>query len=57
MHADMVLIEANVITMDPSQPYAKAIAIKNDKIVKVETNEEINSLIDKNTKVINGYCV
>ena len=53
MHADMVLIEANAITMDPLQPNAKAIAIIDDKIVKVGTNEEINSLINKNTKIIN----
>jgi predicted amidohydrolase YtcJ len=52
MSADTVLIEGNLITMDPSQPNADAIAIKNDKIVKIGTNEEIKSLIGENTKVI-----
>lgn len=38
--------------MKQSQPYAEAIAIKDDKIVQVGTNEEIDSWIGKNTKVI-----
>ena len=39
--------------MSPSQPSAEAVAIKKDRIVKVGTNKEINSLIGKDTKVIN----
>jgi len=48
-----------VLTMNPSQPFAEAIAIKNDRIVKVGTNEEITRCIGKNTKVIglNGRTV
>jgi predicted amidohydrolase YtcJ len=38
--------------MNPSQPQAKAIAIKGDRIVKVGTNDEINLLVGKDTKVI-----
>ncbi|MBA7468018.1 Adenine deaminase [subsurface metagenome] len=39
--------------MDSSQPSVEAIAIKKDRIVKVGTNEEINSWIGKDTKIIN----
>ena len=39
-------------TMNQTQPYAEAIAIKHDKIVQVGTNEDIKPWIGKNTKVI-----
>lgn len=52
MLADLALMNGKVLTMNPKQPYAEAIAIKNDTIVKVGTNEEINRWIGKNTKII-----
>jgi hypothetical protein len=52
MRADLVLLDGNVLTMNPSQPFAEAIAIEEDRIVKVGTNEEINQWIGKNTKVV-----
>lgn len=52
MKADLVLLDCNVLTMNPSQPHAEAIAIKEDKILKVGTKEEINRAIGKNTKVL-----
>ena len=39
-------------TMSPRQPVAQAVAIRKNKIVKVGTNQEINQLIGKGTKVI-----
>jgi predicted amidohydrolase YtcJ len=53
MSADLALLSGKVLTMNPSQPSAEAIAVKSDKIVKVGTNEEITQHIGKNTKVIN----
>jgi predicted amidohydrolase YtcJ len=53
MLADLALISGNVVTMNFAQPTAEAVAIKNDKIVRVGTNEEINSWIGENTKLIN----
>ena len=50
--ADLVLLDGNVLTMNPSQPRAEAIAIEKDRIVKVGTNEEITQLIGKTTKVV-----
>jgi predicted amidohydrolase YtcJ len=53
MWADLVLADGNVLTMNPSQSHAKAIAIKKDRIVKVGTNKEISRWIGKKTKTIN----
>jgi len=50
--ADLVLINGNIITMNPKQPKAQATAIKHDKIVEVGTNHEIKPWINKNTKII-----
>jgi len=52
MWADLALMDGNVLTMNPSQPHAEAITIKNDRIVKVGTNEEISRWIGRNTKII-----
>jgi predicted amidohydrolase YtcJ len=59
MEADLVLLNCNVLTMNPSQPHAEAVAIKEDKIVKVGTNEDINRLVGKDTRVVelNGETV
>ncbi|MCP2519077.1 amidohydrolase [Candidatus Aminicenantes bacterium AC-708-M15] len=50
--ADMVLLNANVITMNPKKPSAQAVAIIGDKIVKVGKNKEVEKLIGVQTKVI-----
>jgi predicted amidohydrolase YtcJ len=57
--ADLVLLNGQIVTMNPSQPYAEAIAIKSNKILRVDTDAEINRLIGENTKVIrlNGKTV
>jgi predicted amidohydrolase YtcJ len=52
MSADLALTGGKVLTMNKSQPYAEAVAIKDDRIVKVGTKDEIAPWIGKNTKVI-----
>jgi len=52
-NADLALINGNIITISPSKPQAQAIAIKNETIIEVGTNKEIQLYIGKNTKVIN----
>ena len=42
--ADLVLVGGNVLTMNPLQPSAEAIAVKGDRIIKVGTNEAISGL-------------
>lgn len=41
---DLLLIDANVITMDPARPTAQAIAIKADRIVWVGRDEDARQL-------------
>jgi len=50
--ANLVLLNGNIITMNPKQPHAQAIAIKYDKIVEVGTDKEVKPWINKNTKTI-----
>jgi predicted amidohydrolase YtcJ len=50
--ADLALTCGNVLTMNPSQPCADAVAVKGDKIFKIGTNEEISQLVGEETKVI-----
>ena len=38
---DLILYNANIITVNPNQPSAQAIAISSDKIIVVGTNESI----------------
>lgn len=52
-HADLVLTNANVLTMNPSEPHAEAIAIRDEKIVSVGTNNQVQPWIGKQTNVLN----
>jgi predicted amidohydrolase YtcJ len=57
--ADLVVINANVRTMDKSKPTAQAIAVKGRKIFFVGSNDEVKKFIASNTKTIdaNGKLV
>ena len=50
--ADLVLIHGNVLTMNPTQPRAEALAVTKDRIVKVGSEDEITQLIGGNTRVL-----
>ena len=52
MPADLVLINGRIITMNPAQPYAEAVAIEATKIIQVDTSNTIADLISGETKVI-----
>ncbi|MCS7386618.1 MAG: amidohydrolase [archaeon GB-1867-005] len=52
LFADLVILNANVITMDEEKPKAEAIAIKDKKIIYVGSNKDVEELIGGNTKVI-----
>src|SRR4030042_1469153 len=52
MIADLVLVNANVLTMNATSPRAEAVAVIKDRILKVGKNTEINPLIGKNTTVL-----
>jgi predicted amidohydrolase YtcJ len=59
MNADLVLLNANIITMNPKNPHAEAIAIKKDRIIKVGKSIDIPPFINKSTEVLdlNGKTV
>ena len=50
--ADLVLLNGNILTMNPKMPNAQAIAVKGNRISHVGTNQEVSQLIGENTKVI-----
>ncbi|HRH41922.1 MAG TPA: amidohydrolase [Pyrinomonadaceae bacterium] len=52
--ADLVVINANVRTMDKFKPTAQSIAVIGNKIVAIGTDAETKPLIGKNTKVIDA---
>lgn len=57
--ADLVLLNGQIVTMNPSQPHVEAVAVLDNKILRAGTEAEINKLIGENTKVIhlNGKTV
>jgi len=50
--ADLVLRNGKIVTLDPANPQAQAIAITDGKIVAVGTNAQISSQVQPSTKVI-----
>jgi predicted amidohydrolase YtcJ len=49
---DLVLLDANVITSDPSQPRAQAIAIKDGRFTAVGSSQEIRALATRGVQTI-----
>jgi len=50
--ADLVLLNGAVWTVNPDQPWAEAIAIKEDKILEAGSSQEIREMIGDSTHVI-----
>ena len=50
---DIILYNANIITVNSKQPKAEAIAIINDKIVAIGNNDSVLKLASGFTKKIN----
>ncbi len=54
-HADLVIRNGKVLTIDEQQPRAQAVAMVGEKIVFVGSNEDVQTFIDKTrTKVIDA---
>jgi predicted amidohydrolase YtcJ len=51
-NADLVLRGAQIYTVDPGNPWAEAIAIRDDAITAVGRQKEISALIGPDTQVI-----
>ena len=52
--ADLIIVNANIHTMDRSHPAAAAIAIHGNRIIAVGSNDEIKKLAGADTKVIDA---
>jgi len=52
--ADLVVINANIHTMDANRTIAQSIAVSGGKIIAVGTNADTKSLIGPNTRVIDA---
>ncbi|MHB1058018.1 MAG: amidohydrolase [Rhodanobacter sp.] len=50
--ADLVLLDANIATLDPLQPRAQALAVRDKKILALGTNGAISHYIGSQTKVL-----
>jgi predicted amidohydrolase YtcJ len=53
-NADLIIRNGKVWTVDIKNPYAEAIAIKNDKIIFVGSNDAVKTKTDKNTRIIDA---
>ena len=52
LSADLVLVNGNVITVDPTDRICESVAVKAGKILSVDTNNEIKKFIGEQTRVI-----
>ncbi len=50
--ADLVLLNANVITVEEEQPKAEAVAMSGDRIIAVGSYDDVNPLIGDHTEII-----
>ena len=50
--ADLIFKNADVITVDPKQPHAEFVAVKDDKILFVGSKEQVFDFTGPGTKVI-----
>lgn len=59
MHADMVLVNGKIVTMDSEESTAEAVAVKYGRLLKVGTNKEVQGLVGEGTRIIDlkGRCV
>ena len=58
-YADRLIRNAHIITVDPDETIAEAVAIKDSLIMQVGTNQEISALIGAETDVRNfkGFTI
>ena len=52
--SDLILFDANVITMDPGYPRARWVAIKDGRILAVGQEDNLRELCHRNTKAIDS---
>ena len=50
--ADLVLLNGKIVTVDPSETIAEAVAVKDGRFLKVGSSEEIRRLAGRKTRII-----
>src|SRR5262249_29614609 len=58
-HVDRIFVNANIWTGDQSRPQAHALAVSGDKIIAVGSDQEIKTLADRDTAIVDlqGHLV
>ena len=51
-HAETIISNANILTIDPTQPRAQALAIRDGKFLAVGSNDDVSDLKGKGTTVL-----
>ena len=51
-NADLILINGKILTVDPKDSIAEAVAISSGKIIAVGSNQDVKKLAAKNAQVI-----
>lgn len=54
LSADLIVVNANVITMDDKQPYVSALAVRGGRFLEIGNDEDIERLAGPSTQVINA---
>lgn len=54
MSASLVILNANIVTLNPKQPRAEAVAVQDGRIVAVDSNAEIRKHVGIGTEVIDA---
>src|SRR5688572_457208 len=52
--ADLIVVNAKIRTMDPSNPRAEALAIQGNRILRLGTTEQIKALAEPGTRTIDA---
>lgn len=54
IHADSIVINGNIHTIDPLNPHAEAMAIKEGKIIHVGKNDDVRNMANAATQIIDA---
>ncbi len=54
LNATLVILNANVARLNSKQPKAEALAVQNEKIIAVGSDDEVRKYVSRETKVINA---
>ncbi len=52
--ADLIVVNANVITMDPAQPAAEAFAVRDGRFVAIGRSSDVRALATRSTEIIDA---